>query len=96
MRLRETTNEFGTPVVEYRCETCRERFTVCPAPAAEEDDQWNGCTQPECASYDPERDVDKCFDEGKVKFVVAGERVRLVPFRVVGGTDQADRAGESR
>ena len=31
MRLRETTNEYGTPVVEYRCETCGETFTVCPA-----------------------------------------------------------------
>ena len=66
MRLREITNEHGTPVVEYRCETCGETFTICPAPKASEDDQWTGCMATTCASYDPARDADKLFDDGDV------------------------------
>lgn len=86
MRLRETDNEYGTPVVEYRCETCGEPFTVCPAPEPEADDRWTGCLSTVCASYDPKRDVDKWFDEGRVRFVPDGEgRTRLVPFRTIEG-----------
>lgn len=81
MRLRETTNEYGTPVAEYRCENCGELFTVCPMPAANEDEYWNGCTAPNCASYDPTRDIDKWFDEGRV--IRRGRR--LVPIRVIAG-----------
>jgi hypothetical protein len=66
MRLRQTTNEYGTSVVEYRCETCGELFTICPAPDPEEDEQWTGCMAPTCASYDPARDADKLFDDGDV------------------------------
>lgn len=85
MRLRETTNEYGTSVVEYRCETCSETFTVCPAPTVEQDDQWSGCTTPECASYDEARDVDKWFDEGRVRSISTDKGFRLVPFRVIEG-----------
>lgn len=86
MRLRATTNEYGTPVAEYRCEACGELFTVCPMPAADEDDQWTGCTAPECASYDESRDVDKWFDEGRVRAIPTGNgKSRLVPFRVIEG-----------
>lgn len=66
MRLRETVNECGTPVVEYRCETCGDTFTVCPAPPSEDDDQWTGCQATICASYEPDRDADKFFDDGNV------------------------------
>jgi DNA-directed RNA polymerase subunit RPC12/RpoP len=66
MRLRETANGYGTPVVEYRCETCGETFTICPAPEPEKDGQWTGCMAPTCGSYDPTRDADKLFDDGDV------------------------------
>lgn len=89
MRLRETTNEYGTPVIEYRCETCGETFTICPAPALENDDQWAGCMAPTCASYDPARDVDKWFDEGRVRAIPNGDgSSRLVPYRVIDGGKQ--------
>ena len=66
MRLRATANEYGTPVVEYGCETCGETFTVCPAPEPAEDGQWTGCQAATCASYDPARDADRFFDDGDV------------------------------
>ena len=86
MRISETTNEYGTPVVEYRCETCGDLFTICPAPPPENDDQWTGCQAPECASYDESRDVDKWFDEGRVRLIPTGDGTsRLVPYRVIDG-----------
>lgn len=86
MRLRETTNEYGTPVVEYRCETCSDIFTVCSAPEPEEDGNWTDCLSEKCASYDPARDADKWFDEGRVRVIPDGEgRSRLVPFQVIDG-----------
>lgn len=88
MRLRETTNEYGTPVVEYRCGFCGELYTVCPAPDAEQDALWeaDGCLGRECASYDPARDIDKWFEEGRVRSIENpdGSR-RLVPYRVIDG-----------
>lgn len=86
MRVRKTNNEYGTPVVEYRCETCGELFTICPAPKPEQDDQWAGCLAPMCGSYDPSRDVDKWFEEGRVRAIAQGDgSSRLVPFRVIDG-----------
>lgn len=86
MRIRETTNDYGTPVVEYRCEACGELFTVCPAPSEDRDDQWKGCQADVCASYEPTRDVDKWFDEGRVRFIPEDDgRTRLVPFRSIDG-----------
>lgn len=85
-RIRETTNEYGTPVGEYRCESCGDVFTVCPAPLPEMDDQWAGCTAPHCDSYDESRDIDKWFDEGWVRSILNGDgSKRLVPFKIVGG-----------
>lgn len=86
MRLRETTNEYGTPVVEYRCETCDRTFTVCPAPTPENDVNWLGCLSTECASYNPARDVDKWFDEGRVRAIPTGNgKSRLVRYKVIDG-----------
>lgn len=85
MRLRETINEYGTPVVEYRCESCGETFTICPAPEPEKDDQWTGCMAATCASYDESRDVDRWFDEGRVRAIPEDNGVRLVPFKVIDG-----------
>lgn len=86
MRLRETANEYDTPVVEYRCETCGETFTICPAPEPEEDDQWAGCMATTCASYDPDRDCDRWFDEGRVRAIPrGGGSMRLAPYRVIEG-----------
>lgn len=67
MFLEVTKNEFGTPVDAYQCETCGERFTVCPANEDRScDDQWTGCLATSCESYDPARDADKLFDDGNV------------------------------
>lgn len=87
MFLEVRSNEYGTPVDAYRCETCGEEFTVCPAHKDRScDDQWTGCQAPECASYDPGRDVDKWFDEGRVRVIPEADgRARLVPFRVIDG-----------
>lgn len=85
MRLRETANEYGTPVVEYRCEGCGETFTVCPAPDPEIDDQWTGCMGTTCTSYDESRDAMKWIDEGRVRSVPTDKGIRLVPFRVIDG-----------
>lgn len=55
-----TTNEYGTPVRRYECESCGEEFTVCPVPMS--DEGWRNCLSEDCPSYDPERDVDSLFD----------------------------------
>lgn len=68
VRVRYDVNEFCTPVSVHICEFCGVEFTVTPAVKPENDDDWRGCMAPECPSYDPERDADKLFDEGKVKF----------------------------
>lgn len=83
-RMGMTVNEYGTPVTKYKCETCDGVFTVCPAPTPDNDKYWQGCTAPECGSYDPNRDIDKWFDEGRVRSVSNGDGTsRLIPFKVV-------------
>lgn len=58
-----STNEYGTRISIHVCETCGRIFTVCPA--AEEDAKgWDDCLTPTCSSYDPDRDVDKLFEDG--------------------------------
>lgn len=54
-----TRNEFGTPIIRRKCETCGREFSVCPAP--EDDEDWKSCLDKDCSSYDPGRDVDKLF-----------------------------------
>lgn len=54
-------NEFGTHVSRHVCVTCGARFTVCPAVPT--NDRWENCLADECASYDPNRDVDRFFGE---------------------------------
>lgn len=67
MFVERTTNEYGTAVDAYQCDTCKDRFTVCPANEDRtRDDQWTGCLATICASYDPARDADKLFDDGNV------------------------------
>lgn len=67
MKIRNDVNEYGTPIAVYWCDTCGEEYTVCPAP--ENDDAWQNCLSTECASYDPERDVDKLFDSDSDRIV---------------------------
>jgi len=57
MKIREDTNEQGTPISVHKCSDCAEEFTVCP-PAGED---WGGCLAPECKSYDQSRDADGLF-----------------------------------
>ena len=79
-RIRETQNEYGTPVVEYRCGTCGVLFTLCPAPTLEQDRFHANCGARECSSYDERFDVSLWFERGLVK---VNEDGRLTPFRVV-------------
>jgi hypothetical protein len=86
MRLRETTNEYGTPVAEYRCQTCGEIFTICPAPEPEKDDQWKDCLARECSSYDESRDIDKWFEDGRVRSIDNPDgSKRLVRYKIIDG-----------
>jgi len=77
--LAATSNEYGVAVGVFRCDTCGEDFTICPKPADVQ--AWPNCLAPDCASYDQERDIDKWFDEGRVRNVGG----RLVPIRVIEG-----------
>jgi len=60
-------NEYMTPVSVHKCDECDSIFTVCPAISPERIG-WDRCLAPTCLSYDPDRDADKMFDEGKVQF----------------------------
>jgi len=67
MFIERAVNEYGTAVDAYRCETCGDPFTICPAnPDRSRDDEWTGCMATFCASYDPARDADRFFDDGNV------------------------------
>lgn len=65
MRKGQRLNEYGTPVGVYECETCGTEFTVCPDPKKTEG--WENCLAKSCDSYDPSRDADRFFAEGKVE-----------------------------
>lgn len=96
-KLADAFNEYGTPVTLFSCPGCKTTFTVCPAVEDDALDQWTGCLGETCSTYDPTRDADKWFDEGRVYRV--GDR--LVPLRVIegggdpnpstAGTEQAQR-----
>lgn len=64
--LRYDFNDYGTQISVHDCESCGIEFTVCPAIKPDKEG-WDGCMAPNCLSYDPERDADKLFDEGKVR-----------------------------
>ena len=66
-----TANEYGTTVSKHVCDTCGGEFTVCPA-AFPETKGWDSCLQPQCASYDASRDVDKMLEEGSAVLVRGG------------------------
>lgn len=68
-KLADTFNEYGTPVTLFSCSGCNTTFTVCPAVEDDALDQWTGCLAETCSTYDPDRDADKLFDEGKVRRV---------------------------
>lgn len=71
MYLRESTNDYGTPVSVFRCDSCGVEYTVCPALREDEraQEDADGCLSEECETYDPARDVDRLFDgaEGEAK-----------------------------
>jgi hypothetical protein len=80
MFIETRKNEFGTPVDAYRCDTCGDEFTVCPAnDDRSRDEDWSGCMALTCASYNPRRDADKFFDDGDV---ISLERRRPGGIRV--------------
>ena len=59
-------NEYGTPVSVHRCRDCGSQFSVCPA-VNKDGPRWGGCLATTCISYNPKRDADRMFDEGKVR-----------------------------
>ncbi len=61
--MRLLVNEYGTPVSLHTCWTCGSDFTVCPAIAEENADDWTDCMARGCASYDRARDADRLFEE---------------------------------
>ena len=63
MKIGMGYNEYGTPISIHICDSCHRRFTVCPA-IEDGKPGWGNCLSPECASYDPDRDADKFFEEG--------------------------------
>ena len=68
MYLRETTNDYGRQVSEFKCEACGRVFTVCPAVSPKGREQWAGCLADECPSYDIGRDVEMivALGEGEI------------------------------
>lgn len=71
MFLRYDHNEYGTPITVCRCDTCEQEFSLCPLVQAEalEARGWGSCLSPECASYDPSRDVDRLLEGPGVQLV---------------------------
>jgi hypothetical protein len=67
MYIETSKNEYGTPIDCYICETCGDNFSICPANEdRSRDHAWTGCLATTCASYDPDRDCDKLFDDDNV------------------------------
>ena len=55
-------NQHGVLCVETICEVCGRTFCIIPAPKVVEN--WPACLAPDCASYDPERDVGALLEDG--------------------------------
>jgi hypothetical protein len=53
MKTSEHTNEHGIRVTEHICETCGVYFSLTPG-----SDDWPDCLGDDCASYDPDREID--------------------------------------
>lgn len=58
-------NEDRIKVSKHKCDTCGDEFTVCPA-YGEGSAGFENCLSPECASYDPNRDLEIVFLDDKV------------------------------
>lgn len=72
-------NQYGTKVSVHICDTCGDKFTVCPAVG--DKPSWENCLRPECASYDPSRDADKLFgDDGKI---LPNSKIKIVPLNLI-------------
>ena len=55
--IEESVNEYGTPISVFKCDTCGDTYTLCPAIPENKRDQWQNCMADICPSYDPNRDV---------------------------------------
>ncbi len=67
MKIRDSVNEFGTPVSVHVCEFCGDQFTVCPARITDKEiNSYRGCLAPGCESYDPQRDVHLLMETGQI------------------------------
>lgn len=90
-KIADTFNEYGKPVTMFWCDGCKSTFTVCPPVEDEHLDQWTGCLGANCSTYDPERDADKLFDEGKV--LRRGDRSH---FKVIEGGPALSAPGSEK
>ena len=53
-------NENGIPVYKNKCQICGRDYSICPIP--ENIEKWQTCLSPDCASYDPNRDLDNLIE----------------------------------
>lgn len=76
MKTGEHINQYGVPVSEHVCDTCKEPFTLTPAVDAQKDG-WDNCMSKECGSYDSARDPERFFAPAVVEgnLVDLGENV---------------------
>lgn len=79
MYIKESKNEYGTPISVFKCDFCGQEFTVCPAIKPEDRKSWNGCGAPDCESYDPARDVSRYFVGGKCEVRKTKDGICLIP-----------------
>lgn len=93
-KIADTFNEFGTPVTMFSCPGCNTTFTVCPAVPDDKLDQWSGCLGIDCSTYDPDRDADKLFEQGKVLRVGDRSHIRSAEALAALKSTAAQEGGE--
>ena len=73
--LEDGQNEYGTPVSRFKCETCGDKFTICPVVVPDKHGDWSDCLATQCDSYDPNRDADLFFDDPEYWRISHGDAV---------------------
>lgn len=67
MQIGMTVNKYGTEVSLHICDTCGDKFTVCPP--SKDSLSWVNCLSESCKSYDRSRDADKFFNNDSDEIV---------------------------
>jgi len=64
--IKESENEYGTPISVFKCFSCGSEFTICPAVSEDKRAAYanDGCGDGfECDSYIPSKDVGVSFGD---------------------------------